>query len=165
MYRVNVPIINDTVTDQTRDAYLSLMRDGKINRIMLVDIGFGEDEAEDEARAAHLAQNITFFRNAGIEADVWLGRTIGHGSALAIASDHTTASLPYQPLVNLRGETVPTAFCPLDERFRKRVTRYVAAFAKADPKIILLDDDFRLFARGSRGCVCPKHLAEMTKSG
>ena len=53
--------------------------------------------------------------------------------------------------------------CPYDENFREYIEKTMATLTQRHPSTLMVDDDFRLFARSSRGCVCPKHLAEIGK--
>ncbi len=162
MYTVNVPIMNHSLNAQTREKYLHLMQNAKADRVLLVIFGHGADVDADRKTAESLKENVDYFRKNGIRADVWIGQTIGHGGPLSFAADHAVAPSSYTPMVNLNGQTVPTAFCPLDERFRRRIGEYVAAIAACGAELILLDDDFRMSQHGPEFCcACDNHMARI----
>ncbi len=159
MYSINVPIMNASLTDATRQEYLKLMQEAKADRVLLVVFGYGTDAEADKKTAESLKKNISFLRAGGIRADVWIGETIGHGGPLSFSADHVRDVSRYASMVNLLGQSIPTACCPLHEGFRKRIGEYVAAIAESGAEVILLDDDFRMSQHGPEFCcACDLHM-------
>lgn len=86
----------------------------------------------------------------GIKAGVLVQATIGHGYSVGIRP-------PFQNVVAVNG-TPSFTICPFDEGFREYIRDAFAEIAKRHPSSIMVDDDFRLFARSNRACACPLHL-------
>lgn len=163
MFKISAPIMNSSVTPDTRKEYLKQIRRARIERIFLVTCDFGCSPEQETALADALRENIAFFRQNGIEAAIWVGNTIGHGSPLA-GVNACEGLPPYSPLVNLAGEVVPGTRCPLDPGFRKALGKHIAALAKTGADLILLDDDFRLSQHGKElCCACDRHMNAIRK--
>ena len=95
-------------------------------------------------------------KSRGLKCGILAQSTIGHGVML-------TQKPNMQPLVSLSDGKETHTICPYDENFRDYIEKTMATLTKRNPTTLMVDDDFRLFARGSRGCVCPRHLAEIAK--
>ena len=162
MYNVIVPLFNRSVTDRTRDIYLKQFKEAKIDQIFLCTFGYGTQPESDIVTANALRENIEFFKNEGIEAGVWIGYTIGHGCELIVGADNVPDISEYTKMVNLSGETREYVCCPLDEKFRKRISQYVSTIATSGTKLVLLDDDFRMSQHGPTFCcACDLHMARI----
>ncbi len=161
MIQTVVPIMNASVTEKTREIYLSQMRECGIEQILLTTVRFICNADEENRVIASLRENIAFFRKNGVLAGVWIGSTIGHGSKLALPNAFETAQ--FSPLVNMEGHPIEGTSCPLDPAFRKAVCRHIARVAgETGTDLIQLDDDFRLSQHGkSPCCCCNRHLANM----
>lgn len=92
----------------------------------------------------------------GLKCGILAQATIGHGPTM-------TQRAKMQPLVGLLDGKEYHTVCPYDENFRAYIEKAMATLTKRHPSTLMVDDDFRLFARGCRGCVCPKHLEEIAK--
>ena len=89
----------------------------------------------------------------GLECGILVQCTIGHGWTLNELSPFTQ----YTNLTN--GEVQRNILCPFDDGFREHMKKQFAIIASYSPKMIMLDDDFRLLLRvGSKGCACKKHM-------
>ncbi len=93
----------------------------------------------------------------GLKCGILVQATIGHGYPLA-------ADFPYQHLIKLSDGTSEFIVCPYDESFREYIKNVMTALAKEGPDVIMVDDDFRLYHRGGKGCACPLHLKEFNKN-
>ena len=164
MYTVSVPIMNYSVTEETADTYIRLLKQAKAERVFLVVFGYGADSEADKKTADSLKINIARFRKAGIKADVWVGQTLGHGSALALSADFESDLSRYTTMVDLAGRHYPSVCCPMDEAFRKRMGEYISAIATSGAELILLDDDFRMAHSGEPCCACALHMAHIEKT-
>lgn len=92
----------------------------------------------------------------GLRCGILAQATIGHGPTM-------TQKAKMQHLVGLLDGKEYHTVCPYDENFRNYIEKSMATLTKRNPTTIMVDDDFRLFARASRGCVCPRHLEEISK--
>ena len=163
MYSVTVPLFNHSVTDSTRNTYLKQFKEAKIDRILLCVFGYGTDPETDEITALSIKKNIDFFRNEGIEAGVWIGYTIGHGSNLAVNADFVPDLSGFAKIVDLSGQEQENVCCPLDENFRKRISKYVSTIAAmSGTSLVLLDDDYRMSQHGREFCcACDAHMGRI----
>lgn len=112
----------------------------------------------DKARIG--AEKLIQFRDElnrrGLSCGILVQATIGHGYQM-------TTKIPFSPVIGFTdGEEKYTA-CPYDENFRDYLRKSFATLASAKPSSIMVDDDFRLFARAAKGCACPRHLDEISR--
>jgi len=100
----------------------------------------------------------------GVETGILVQASLGHG--------YTITPAPFQNYVGLEphGEdgcdpaiNTTYAYCPLDKGFVDHFCDVMRTLAKERPRVIMLDDDFRLTMRSGRGCACPRHLAEFNR--
>ena len=94
-------------------------------------------------------------RNKGLKAGILVQATIGHGLY--------ETQFPFTHIVGFDDGREKYAACPYDENFREYLKRSFETFAKAEPSTIMVDDDFRLFARSYHGCACPLHMDEISR--
>ncbi|MBQ9544179.1 MAG: hypothetical protein IJV00_03530, partial [Clostridia bacterium] len=156
MYTLSVPIMNASVDENTRDAYLKQLKSAKADRVFLC---YTSPKDMDT-----LAENVGYFKKHGIETGVWIGETIGHGAPLNYSQE---SQLPEDaaPLVDTDGRENPFAHCPLDPVFIGSWKKLFKQIAGTHPDFILLDDDFRLSQHGSGRlfCACGRHLEAIGK--
>ncbi len=110
-------------------------------------------------KAALLCEKYDLFdkelKNRGLKAGVLVQATIGHGYSVGVRP-------PFQSIVAVNG-TPSFSICPFDEGFREYVRDAFSEIAKRHPSSIMVDDDFRLFARSNHACACPLHLKEISR--
>ena len=94
-------------------------------------------------------------RSRGLNAGILVQATIGHGLY--------ETQFPFTHIVGFDDGREKYASCPYDENFREYLKRSFETFAKAEPSTIMVDDDFRLFARSYHGCACPLHMEEVSR--
>ena len=92
----------------------------------------------------------------GVPTGVLVQSTLGHGRIL-------NYDFPFQHYVNLTDGNSPYVACPSDSGFLDYIKNQMSIIASCHPKVIMIDDDFRLLNRPGKGCACPKHLAEFNK--
>jgi hypothetical protein len=92
----------------------------------------------------------------GLRCGILAQATIGHGPTM-------TQKPKMQHIIGLTDGKESFTVCPYDENFRNYIEKAMATLTKRHPSTLMVDDDFRLFARNQRGCVCPRHLAEIGK--
>lgn len=111
-------------------------------------------------QAEEQCKNLKLFKDKldklGIPAGVLVQSTLGHGRKLNF-------DFPFQHYVNLNDGDSPFVACPSDEDFLDYIKNQMSIIASYHPKVIMIDDDFRLLGRPGKGCACPKHLAEFNK--
>lgn len=93
---------------------------------------------------------------AGIPSGILIQASIGHGWKLNQKS-------AFRKYTGLRDGVEDNVCCPLDKGFREYIRNSAARIAKSNPDHIMLDDDFRLISRPSRGCACPMHLQKLSE--
>ena len=91
----------------------------------------------------------------GLRAGILVQATIGHGYSVGIRP-------PFQNVIAVDG-TPSFTICPYDEGFREYIKAAFAEIASRHPSSIMIDDDFRLFARSDHACVCPLHMKEISR--
>ena len=162
MYQVSVPVMNATVTPQTREEYLRQFKACEVKRVFLVS--YIDVYSGSVSDFALLQENISFFEANGIEAAIWVGSTIGHGGLTHDEStEKDTESL--SPLINFDGEIRYGTHCPLNKTFRQNLAAGFAKLATSGAKLILIDDDFRLSQHGKDAfcCLCPLHIEKINQ--
>lgn len=110
-------------------------------------------------KARMLCEEYDLFKaeleSRGLNAGILVQATIGHGYSVGERP-------PFQNVIAVNG--VPSfTICPYDEGFRDYIRDAFAEIAKRAPSSIMVDDDFRLFARGNHACACPLHLEAISK--
>ncbi len=90
----------------------------------------------------------------GIECGILVQCTIGHGGAL-------NEKASFQPYVAFSDGLEKYTYCPYDENIREYFFNQFASIAKEKPKVIMVDDDFRLMFRPTEACACPLHLKRL----
>lgn len=155
MYTVSIPITGGLNITEREKAANELLR-AKADRVMLCLPRSVDPENVKNEALKKLPEEVEYFRSKGLEVGVWIS-TLGHGCDARVNNS-------YQLIVGTEGKTHNDSFCPLDENFTAELCRYIADLGRAKPDIILLDDDYRLGARGgSVGCCCPLHLKKISK--
>ena len=106
----------------------------------------------DKARIA--CEKYDVFRDRlaqmGLDCGILVQCTIGHGYAL-------NQMFPFVQYQGLKDGKKANIVCPYDQGFREFMYNQFQTLAKHNPKVIMLDDDFRLIARSGRGCACELH--------
>lgn len=161
MYRISVPLINRTVTPDTREDYLREFRCAEVERVFLVPSTDMEKGCINDFDK--LCDNLRWFEKHGIEAAIWVGASLGHGGLL-----HDVAKKPQEQkittIVNLNGQAIGDTRCPLDPLLREHMARVFRQLATSGAKTILIDDDFRLSQRTEEFCCfCEHHLARIAQ--
>ena len=92
----------------------------------------------------------------GLNCGILVQATIGHGYQM-------TTRIPFTPVIGFDDGAEKYTACPYDENFRDYLRKSFKTLASAHPSSIMVDDDFRLFARSYHGCTCPLHMAEISR--
>ena len=92
----------------------------------------------------------------GLECGILVQCTIGHGYPLNEQNG-------FQDYIPLNGDEPYGTVCPYDKNFQSYLYEQFQILASYRPKVIMVDDDFRLMNRQADGCACPLHLAALEK--
>lgn len=111
-------------------------------------------------KATVLCKQYDLFRDRlavwGIECGILVQSTIGHGYKPDEEADFTK----YTRYTDGVEESI---FCPYDTRLQEYFYNQFRILAKHKPKMIMIDDDFRLMHRNGIGCLCPLHLRRINE--
>lgn len=111
-------------------------------------------------KAENLTQRYKIYRDKlaamGCECGILAQATIGHGYKMPHA-------MPFTKYFGIFEDAEREVSCPLDEGFREYIKDAMKTLAAARPALIMVDDDFRLIARGGRGCGCKLHMARLSE--
>ena len=151
MYQLSVPVVISH-SHFDREQTLSELKRMGADRVFLTLYRDLNARFSSDGELERLRGLLAYFREAGLEAGVWLGETLGHGWG-------KEADLPYTRMVTMDGVKLADCYCPLDPQFTEDLCGWVEKVAAAGTKLILLDDDFRM-VRGGINCFCERHLAE-----
>ena len=86
----------------------------------------------------------------GVESGILVQASLGHG--------YPITPNPFTKYVGFADGNEESVCCPEDEEFIKHFRGVLRRLAEEHPKVIMLDDDFRLMMRGGRGCACYRHM-------
>ena len=162
MYKLSVPVMISTITEESLPIYLEEFRKAKVDRVFLsCSNAFYTKFNELDTDPEKIQYLIRFFKDNGFEVGIWTG-SLGHGSILA---HDTTREYTgnYTKIKGVDSRTAEEAFCPLDKNLQERFCNVIKILAGMHPDIIMLDDDFRLNVRQSfynMGCCCDRHLEQ-----
>ncbi len=112
----------------------------------------------DKARIE--GEKYSFFKKEldklGVPSGILIQSSLGHKYVNLDKSDFTY-------ITNLNNGQEETACCPTDSRFVQYLKEGVRHLATLAPKVIMLDDDFRLIRRIGQGCACKAHMEMFNK--
>ena len=91
-------------------------------------------------------------KEMGLECGILVQCTIGHGYPLNEPNRLTR-------YVNLHDGAQQYVTCPYDVDFQSYIKEQMKIVASLSPKVIMVDDDFRLMYREGKGCACHLHMA------
>ena len=105
MYKISVPLINASLTEESIDKYVRELKEARAERVLMVPRGSHENLEEAKERGLSLRKNAEKFIEQGIEPAIWVGSTVGHGSPLAGVQTQPVDA-KYQTLVNLANKVI-----------------------------------------------------------
>ena len=98
-------------------------------------------------------------KELGVESGVLMQATIGHGYPL-------NEMFSFTQKINMDDGEPKNCVCPYDKDFQQYLFDAAKTIAECGPKVIMVDDDFRLLGRSNgtaKGCYCHLHKAELTR--
>ncbi len=106
-------------------------------------------------KVGKLCRIYNLFKNKlsemGLECGILVQASIGHGYPL-------NEMFPFQRYVGRTDGEEKNKCCPYDENFREYFKGVMRTVAEHEPKMIMIDDDFRLLYFYGRGCACKLHM-------
>lgn len=152
MYKISVPVMNNKINKENKNAYLAEIKRFDANRVFLAIGTYQHDLKKREEVMAQLRENCKFFKENNIEVGAWFW-TFNVGTY----SDYTK-------MVTIDGNEISSFACPTDERFVAFASEYIAEIARCGVDIIMFDDDFRYgFHADQPACLCENHIAEINR--
>lgn len=152
--------------DRWGEAYAELAKQTNADLFVIVKNIFG-DKALFQKEVEELRQKAAFFHARGVTLGAWLCPTTGHeGMGLTIGEEgkHFT----HRQVADYSGEEpklIETAFCPLDENFKKDFAWKMGQIAQTGVTRSLFEDDFRLSGPPITkiACCCKLHMDAFAK--
>ena len=93
---------------------------------------------------------------AGVPSGVLVQSSLGHNNA-------SVTLAPFQRMVGFSDGVTMHVYCPLDRGVVDYLADAIGRVAKEHPRVIMLDDDFRVMMRPHEGCACPLHMAAFNR--
>ena len=152
--------------DRWGEAYAELAKQTNADLFVIVKNIFG-DKVLFRKEVEELRQKAAFFHARGVALGAWLCPTTGHeGMGLTIGEEgkHFT----HRQVADYSGEEpklIETAFCPLDENFKKDFAWKMEQIARTGVTRSLFEDDFRLSGPPITkiACCCKLHMDAFAK--
>lgn len=117
------------------------------------------DEAEKYSQI--IGYGMDRLKAIGVDTSINVVCTLGHGDF----HQDLRKIFPFQFQVDVTGVESKACACPLDTQWRDHITKIYKIYASLRPKVIWVDDDFRLHNHTPVrwGCFCPLHLEMFAK--
>lgn len=148
-YKISVPIINENVWRQGKEAILEQLRGLDAERVFLALGCYNPDPEAQKKVFSDLKENCAYFHAQGFEVGAWLW---------AFMFEQPT-TFTQMIMVKESEERNPMDACPLDENFLRFSGEYLQNIARCGVDLILFDDDFRFGFKpnGGMNCICELH--------
>ena len=152
MYKISVPVMNNTINKENIAEYLAEIRRFDAERVFLAIGSYQLDKNKRDKVMSELRENCRFFKENGLEVGAWFW------------TFNTGRSSDFVKMVTVDGEEISSFACPTDEGFVDFAASYVADVASCGVDIIMFDDDFRYgFHADQPACLCKNHVAEINR--
>lgn len=156
--KLYVPVINASLTEETRDDYLKILKNVGADMVFIaagrwMELAYEDKRHEDMLKL--MKENLRYFEKNGIDAAVWC-TSLGFGGELNDECGEIMKNCKRIESVE-KGLKSDDAFCPEDENFMEKYRRMITDFVKAGAKMIMIDDDLCLSVRPGLGCFCETH--------
>lgn len=149
MYKVSVPIINETAQKMGLENILKSLKRLDAQRVFLALGKYQTDPVRRSAEMKSLKENCEFFHKHGIEVGAWVWAFIILGES------------NYIHMTGLDGvvSNENGILCPSDDNFRKFASGYIAEVAACGVDLIMYDDDMTYgYHDFGFGCACENHM-------
>ena len=161
MYKLSVPIMFHTFTEENKFDIVKNLKECKVDRVFLAGLGYLFNP-HGVFCSEELKGKIDFLKKEGFEVGVWFN-SFGHGDALLHESGEKADLSMFTKAEGIGGKN-ENSVCPYDENVIAEVSKNIKLVASMNPDLMMFDDDYRLNYRNYRmGCTCEKHLNEYYK--
>lgn len=164
MLRYTIPVQG---YEECIDKLVNYCKENKIDEVLFFTNGIrtwmGGIETKEEAErySQIISYGMDKIKSIGVEASINVVCTIGHGDF----NQDLRKIFPFQFQVDISGIESKACACPLDLRWQKHISSIYQVYASLKPRVIWVDDDFRLHNHlpVHWGCFCPLHLEEFAR--
>lgn len=163
MHHILRTFLHPSALESRTDDLLEYCRRTGCGEVLLFTTSY--DEAPSFAHPAEirdyvgkLRPQVDRLREAGIVVDVNVMQTLGHVYFPLAMSE----AFPFQRRVTSSGKVSHTGACPRCRNLQDWVAETYAIYASLEPRVILVDDDFRTAMQGLT-CLCDDHLADIAR--
>jgi len=164
MLRYTIPVQG---YEECIDRLVNYCRENKIDEVLFFTNGIrtwmGGIETREEAEkySQIIGYGMDKLRGIGVEVSINVVCTIGHSDF----NQDLRKLFPFQFQVDVSGVESKACACPLDLRWQRHISDIYQIYASLKPKVIWVDDDFRLHNHPPVhwGCFCPLHLEEFAR--
>lgn len=149
MYKVSVPIINETAQKMGLENILKSLKRLDAQRVFLALGKYQTDPARRSAEMKSLKENCEFFHKHGLEVGAWVWAFIILGESNYIHMTGLDGAVSNENGI----------LCPSDDNFRKFAGEYIAEVAACGVDLIMYDDDMTYgYHDFGFGCACENHM-------
>ena len=153
MYRISVPVKNDSVSGIGKELLCEELRKFGASRVFLAIGTYELDFSRRKKMLDELRDNCKYFKEQGFEVGAWLW------------TFWIKNKKEFKCMRSIDGDEITDFVCPSDENFLKFASEYIKDVAKCGVDLIQFDDDFRYgFLSGSTGCLCENHIKAINQS-
>jgi len=164
MLRYTIPVKG---YEQCVNKLIDYCRDNHVDEVLLFTNGIrtwmGGIETVDEAErySRIVGYGMDKLRSIGVDVSINVVCTIGHNDF----NQDLRRLFPFQFQVDVSGVESRACACPLDPKWQSHISEVYRIYASLKPRIIWVDDDFRLHNHPPVrwGCFCPIHLEEFAR--
>ena len=147
MYRISVPVKNDSVNRIGKEILCDELRRFEASRVFFTIGTYELDFSRRKKLLNELRENCKYFKEQGFEVGAWLW------------TFWLKNNKEFKHMRSIDGVEITEFVCPSDENFLKFASEYIEDIAKCGVDLIQFDDDFRYgFLSGSTGCLCENHI-------
>ena len=158
MYKLSVPIMFHTITDENKEAIVKNLKECKVDRVFLAGIEYIFDPY-GVYYSEEMKSKIAYLKENGFEVGVWVN-SFGHGNVLSHESGEPIDLSMYTKVEGIEKKN-ESSVCPYDKNVIEVFAKNVKLIASMNPDLLMFDDDYRLNYRNySMGCMCENHLKE-----
>ena len=152
--------------DEVSQRLVDFCKSGKIDEVMFFinceDVFMGHlTKEQTKPWLEMIARHAHTLKKAGVDFSINPWTTLSHADRGRVMNPEHD----FQTMVDIDGTKSSITGCPLDEKFIDYLCDIYGYIASLKPKVIWVEDDFRLHNHQpvKWGCACPLHLAEYSK--
>ena len=149
MYKISVPIINETAQKMGLENILKSLKRLDAQRVFLALGKYQTDPVRRSAEMKSLKENCEFFHKHGLEVGAWVWAFIILGESNYIHMTGLDGAVSNENGI----------LCPSNDNFRKFAGEYISEVAACGVDLIMYDDDMTYgYHDFGFGCACENHM-------